>query len=277
MPDKKKCFVVGPIGAADSPERIHADWFLEEIVEPAMKTHEDFEVIRSDRMAQPGLIDAQMINLLLNAELVVADLTGVNANAFYEIGIRHMAQKPIIHMHETGAEIPFDISLYRSIEFSRVRPSDLRQACRDLGGALEAVFADGYEVTNPVTNALGRAKFEQTATPDERLLADQLRAIERRLSNIENNKSTDYIEEIHEYDNTLSNFLLIKVFPDENDEFPTDAVTRMIRKIGGDAVYISESPTGELIRVGFKDNVSTSRIFRISNMISKLKSVKEIS
>src|ERR1700744_4521649 len=110
----KCCFVVSQIGSEDSPERIHADWFLEAIVEPAFEKLHEFKVERADKLSHPGLIDAQVIHKLLTAEIVIADLTGLNPNVFYEIGIRHMAQKPIIHMHEAGQSIPFDVSLYRS-------------------------------------------------------------------------------------------------------------------------------------------------------------------
>ncbi len=39
---------------------------------------------------------------------VVADLTGLNANAFYELGIRHSAEKPVIHIAKAHTPLPFD-------------------------------------------------------------------------------------------------------------------------------------------------------------------------
>src|SRR5262245_59823786 len=36
------------------------------------------------------------------------------------IGIRHMVQKPIIHMHERGEKIPFDVSL---LPLNRLQPN----------------------------------------------------------------------------------------------------------------------------------------------------------
>jgi hypothetical protein len=71
--------------------------------------------------------------------LVIADLTNLNPNAFYEIG-RHMAQKPIIHMFQVGQKIPFDVSLYRSIGFSRARPADLRDARTRLAAQVNALI-----------------------------------------------------------------------------------------------------------------------------------------
>ena len=106
MPGKKLCFVIGPIGDDGTETRIHADWLLEGIIEPVMTEFPDFVVKRADHDPRPGLIDAQIINDLLSAELVIADLSFSNPNAFYEIGIRHMAQKPIIHVQLSTEKPP---------------------------------------------------------------------------------------------------------------------------------------------------------------------------
>jgi hypothetical protein len=119
---KKLCFVVGPIGDPDSEVRIHADWFLEEIVEPVFDELGGYSVVRADRISSPGMIDAQVIKHLIDAEVVVADLSALNPNVFYEIGIRHMIQKPIIHMQLVDDKIPFDVSLYRAINFPEFGP-----------------------------------------------------------------------------------------------------------------------------------------------------------
>jgi hypothetical protein len=179
------CFVVSRIGEQNSAERIHADWFLEAIVEPVFEARPRFKVERADKIDHPGLIDAQVIQKLLAADLVVADITGLNPNVFYEIGIRHMAQKPIIHMHEVGERIPFDVSLYRSIPYSRLRPRDLAEARANLDAMVERALAPGYQVENPVTNARGRYELERHATPEQQVLIEQLRGIEVRLAKIE--------------------------------------------------------------------------------------------
>lgn len=50
----KLCFVVGPIGADDSLERIHADWLLETIILPVMAEYPEFKTRRADQINQPG-------------------------------------------------------------------------------------------------------------------------------------------------------------------------------------------------------------------------------
>lgn len=181
---KKLCFVVGPIGPDGGDDRIHADWLLEGIIQPVMTEFSDFEVQRADQMTEPGLIDAQVINALLNAELVIADLSQLNPNAFYEIGIRHMIQKPIIHMQLADQKIPFDLSLYRAIKFARVRPRDLQTAREQLKAQVQSVLSAGYQVENPVTNARGRLKLEQHATPEMRILVDRIESLEASLTSL---------------------------------------------------------------------------------------------
>ncbi|MDM9647741.1 hypothetical protein [Rhizobium sp. S163] len=183
---KKLCFIVGPIGDDSSEDRMHADWLLEEIIEPVFaKDFPDFEIKRADKISDPGRIDSQVITALLDADLVIADLTTLNPNAFYEIGIRHTVQKPIIHMHLEGQRIPFDIASFRSIKFDRKWPRDLKNARIALHSSITAVLADGYEVDNPVTFSRGKVEFDRKATPTEKVLQDQVYKLSERLRQIE--------------------------------------------------------------------------------------------
>lgn len=176
------CFVVGPIGDANTAIRGHADWLLDEIIAPVFAEHfKDFEVIRSDKIAQPGMIDSQVINHLLDADLVVADLSLLNANAFYEIGLRHMERKPIIHMFRAGEVIPFDVKPYRAIPFAFEHPKQRFEAREQLKQAIEAVLAPGYQVENPVTRARGYAAISQHATPDMQVVLMEIESLKTRL------------------------------------------------------------------------------------------------
>ena len=108
-----------------------------------------FEVRRSDKIAVPGMIDSQMINRLLKDDLVIADMSELNANVFYEIGIRHMAELPIIHMYADNTKIPFDVSPHRAIPFSLNRFQDLEIAKRKLKEAIEEVLSPEFIIENP--------------------------------------------------------------------------------------------------------------------------------
>jgi len=188
MPEdhEKHCFVIGPLGDEGSPERIHADWLLEEIIRPVFKNDRpDWVVERSDKIATPGMISAQIVNRLHDAGLVVADLSFHNANAFYEMSIRHKVGRPIIHMIRKGEKIPFDVIPHRAIQFELLRPSDLQEARDQLSLAVAEALKPGFEPDNPITHARGKAKLEEHATPEMKVLANELAALTRRIDDME--------------------------------------------------------------------------------------------
>jgi hypothetical protein len=177
------CFVVGPIGEAGSETRRRADWLLKGVIVPTFSEHfAAFEVKRADTISSPGMIDVQLIEMLFEADLVIADMSETNANAFYEMGIRHAFSKPIVHMFARGTKIPFDVAPHRAIEFSIEHIDDLGLACAALKGAVTEAIKPGFSVVNPVTRALGLKKFEATATPGEQVLANEISELRRLIS-----------------------------------------------------------------------------------------------
>lgn len=171
----RTCFVIGPIGDEGSAIRGHADWLLDEIIVPVFVEHfKEFEVVRSDRISSPGMIDSQVINHTLDAELVIADLSLQNPNVFYEMGLRHREQKPIIHMFRAGEVIPFDVKPYRAIPFAFEHPKQRFDARHLLKKAVDAVLAADYKVENPVTRARGYAELSKHATPAQEVILAEI-------------------------------------------------------------------------------------------------------
>jgi hypothetical protein len=74
-----------------------------------------FTLERADKIPTPGMVSAQIISRLYDAELVITDLSLHNANAFYEMAIRHNVGRPIIHMIRKNEPIPFDVIPHRAI------------------------------------------------------------------------------------------------------------------------------------------------------------------
>ena len=67
--------------------------------------------IRADEIVHSGLIDVPMYDQLLKADVVVADLSTSNKNAFYELGVRH-ALRPFttVVISEDGMIAAFDVN-----------------------------------------------------------------------------------------------------------------------------------------------------------------------
>jgi hypothetical protein len=112
---EKTCFYVSPIGEDGSEQRKHADLFYGSLVEPALAGL-GLKVLRADQIDKPGIITRHIIDLLLNAKLVVADLSFHNPNVFYELALRHVTRKPTVQIIRKGERIPFDVNQSRTIQ-----------------------------------------------------------------------------------------------------------------------------------------------------------------
>lgn len=70
-----------------------------------------------DQINDSDSITQTIIEKLLSAELVIADISGHNPNVFYEMGYRKCTNKPIIHLKKKGESIPFDVNTVRTFEY----------------------------------------------------------------------------------------------------------------------------------------------------------------
>src|SRR5579871_6611628 len=100
------CFVIGPIGnrhaEPGSEARITYEEALEtfaEIIEPACKRF-GLDPVRVDGLARAGDLTDQIFKRLRDDDVVIADLTGANANAMYELGLRHTRAKLTLQVGE---------------------------------------------------------------------------------------------------------------------------------------------------------------------------------
>lgn len=87
----KVCFVVMGFGKKVEYETgrvLDLDATYEAIIEPAVSGN-GLRCIRADEITQSGIIDVKMYEMLLRADLVIADISTGNVNAVYELGVRH--------------------------------------------------------------------------------------------------------------------------------------------------------------------------------------------
>ena len=120
MSDKKKCFVVMGFGEKTdyrTSRVLDLDKTYKHIIKKAVQDA-GLECVRADEIPHAGTIDMPMFEQLLQADLVIADLSTSNLNASYELGVRH-ALKPrttIIIAEEQFAS-PFDTSHIATLRY----------------------------------------------------------------------------------------------------------------------------------------------------------------
>ena len=67
--------------------------------------------LRADEMLYSGTIDMHMYMELLNADVVIADISTANPNALYELGLRHaLRPRTTIVISESKMAYPFDLN-----------------------------------------------------------------------------------------------------------------------------------------------------------------------
>lgn len=174
------CFVIGPIGKDDSDERKHSDLLLNAIIRDVLQRDEfGYHVRRADEDADPGMIGDRIISNIINADLVIADLTGLNANVFYELGIRHATEKSTIHMARTGTSLPFDNIAHRTIFVDLSDWHSIEDARIKLAKSIRATKESGYKVSNPITQANASFAMRQSEDPRDQLVAEMQERITR--------------------------------------------------------------------------------------------------
>ena len=162
---KKICFIITPIGNETDPIRRHIDGLIDECIVPVI--HEKYDVHVSHRMSMPGSITNQIIAEIYNADLVVANLTNLNANVMYELAFRHAIRKPaIIIMQKDSGTLPFDSISERTIFYT----NDFKGAIElkeNIKNAIEALKnADDNIIDNPIYTALEKIKVTEQVIKD---------------------------------------------------------------------------------------------------------------
>lgn len=117
------CFVLIPF--ADEFDIVY------ETIEGALKGL--MACTRADDIAGSGSILERVLHGIASAELIVADLTGSNANVFYELGIAHSRTKRVLLLTQNINDVPFDLGswhckIYSLSSTRNIR--DLREAVR---------------------------------------------------------------------------------------------------------------------------------------------------
>lgn len=112
MEEEKVCFVLMGYGtkmdfATGRP--LDLDKTYENIIKPVFEEL-DVKCFRASDIRHSGTIDVPMYKYIQKANIVVADISTLNANAIYELGVRHaLRPQTTIVIAEDKMDYPFDL------------------------------------------------------------------------------------------------------------------------------------------------------------------------
>jgi hypothetical protein len=89
----------------------------EQLIRPALEDA-GYDIIRADSFLDQQNILQTIVREIASADLVIADVTTINANVFYELGLAHGLRRPTVLIAQSLDEIPFDLRSYRVVVYS---------------------------------------------------------------------------------------------------------------------------------------------------------------
>ncbi len=160
----KKCFVIMPFGKKTDLDGKPIDFndVYDNFIKPAVESKElGIDCIRCDEIIDTGSIHFKMFHHIFESDAAIVDITSLNANVFYELGIRHALKKhTTLVIRKAGTPTPFNINGLTIVDYNLDTPEDVEKSKE----TIRKFIKNGLENQNPdslVHQALTNLKIEQ--------------------------------------------------------------------------------------------------------------------
>ena len=177
------CFVVMPFGIKPvGDQKVDFDKIYDGIFEPAIRTVPlpeggVLEPRRTDKDFFTGDIGQEMFEYLNHSRFALADITGLNANVMYEIGVRHAVRESgTAIFRQGGVTIPFDINRIKAFPYN-YQPEDDAAASRALIARVLRESLEQNALDSPVQIALKAQREEPNREVVQALLLEAENAV----------------------------------------------------------------------------------------------------
>lgn len=158
-------FVIRPFNKKQNNSGVPIDFTQvhEELIEPAVKKA-GLTVRTTLNIDEAGNIQEDMFRLLIEADLVICDITIHNPNVFYELGIRHALRKKyniLIKQEQVGDQTPFDLGTERYLHYHM---DTLAEDQKKLTTVIESTLHSSRGTDSPVFHFLSTLKEADPST-----------------------------------------------------------------------------------------------------------------
>lgn len=165
--NKKDCFVIMPYGKRENADGhlIDFDIVYDIAIKPAVEGI-NLRCIRSDRIGKSGTIHNDMFRYIIEADVVIVDITTLNPNVFYELGIRHTARQSVtILIGLQDVNIPFNINRQRVIMYDPGADPEFKKLSKDISTFISNGLKNYGENDSPIHEDLVGLKVQIGSSP----------------------------------------------------------------------------------------------------------------
>lgn len=154
----KKCFFITPIGDQKSNEFEKLEGLIENVLNPVLE-EKNYEIIVAHQIQNLGSINDQIFKNIIESDLIITNLTGLNANVMYETAVAHSFGKPTIMISESGTNLPFDLKIDRTIFFNdSIKGTGLLK--KEILGKITQLEGDS-NTDNPIVRVIQSSKLNE--------------------------------------------------------------------------------------------------------------------
>ena len=154
------CFVIMPFGTL-------FDKYYERVYSPAIMDA-GLEPQRADEIFTPGPFMRDVVLGIMKSSMILAELTGRNANVFYELGLCHALEKTAVLIAQSEADIPSDLRALKFLTYNTADPDWANYLKSSVTNTLRS--ADNEESSRP-----RKARCGSLGNEHYRALSDPIR------------------------------------------------------------------------------------------------------
>lgn len=153
------CFVIMPYGKKPTlndkgPSTIDYNALWDKALYPFIDEDLGYNAIRADQ-DMSALIIKEMIERLALSDLVIADVSTPNTNVYYEIGVRHTAQRTgCVMISADWAQQTFDINQMRQVRYPLPEGGITDETAKTVRATLNKYVLELMNGTSPVFDSL---------------------------------------------------------------------------------------------------------------------------
>jgi len=223
---------------------------------------ENVRVYRADDLLNQQNILKDIVKSIFSADLVIADLTSLNPNVFYELGLAHSFNKDVILLTQDVDELPFDLRSYRVLPYS-MHFKEFTEKMNSLKRIVDETIGGTCLYSNPVSDFV---EIDSIASPRNGSyeINQQSTEIKPQLEDVNENQDIGYLDAITEIETSLNTItLIVNEFSDQTVEIGGKAneATAEINKVtksnaSGNAAFVRKQARklGEFFR-SYSDSV----------------------
>lgn len=168
----KVCLVMMPFSDPTGYSQGHFKRVYDYLIKPACE-NAGFKAKRVDENVKTSVIMLDLLNMILDCDMAICDLSSRNPNVFYELGVRQAFDKKCVLIIDSKTDKPFDTSMLRTISYDESLRIDLiKDKVEELTNAIKETYENKVNDGNSLVQLL--SVKSSAKIPDRRMMNTDL-------------------------------------------------------------------------------------------------------